>query len=1345
MADQLLQGSEANKKKIYPVNYIQNISDSDNNESLIDILKRFNSLTVDYNTDAPTTRLQIPEKFRKQGMILSYIDKGVLNSYVYTSIDVSDDEWKSDANWTTYRSGGLGNLDSVNATSITLDSVSPATAKATIIGDSINFQFGIPRGPKGDAGDIGATGPRGLQGPPGEVPIIPVFFNIFTRSDNVDTPPAVPKGGLYNPDSLQLLNIPSGWSLSADALIGYVYQSTGSFNSSTGVQIGAWSEPALISGKDGAAAAAGKDGNSIEFIYQLQKDVNNNLTAPNSNQQDGYVPDGWTDHPQGISITNKVEYVCSRLKKDNVWGAFSTPAIWSKWSVDGKDGDGVEYIFQRTATPDAPTVPTDVSQDNDYVPTGWTDNPSGVSQQNPYEWVCTRKQTNGVWGAFKGSSEDATKAALWATWQKGDAGDAGPMGDSAVTMYSYSSGPSVKPALVADNINPGSNWGAVWPTDYTVDKTVWSISGIKTYDNKLKGTWAGPYLLTGIPGVATTPNYKTYIYIKQDTKPDKPAAGIDATTIPTGWADYPSDTGNWWQCIGDVNGTSGKVTAWSEVLPVNGKDGQAQDGSHVEFRFCLGSATAPDKALVNNKRTPDGYTIAPPAVTTGKYLWMTTATITSSDALSGTWSAPVKISGEQGPKGDTGPAGSPGPAGSQGVAGVPGVDIELRYGLGEELYDPFIIDGLDQTDIDNQLAKRIPDEQYYTLNVPTPTTTTPYIWCIQARIQHQTNNDAGTVVGGKWSQPFRLSGTNGINGTSGKKGQILYPAGLYNLDTAYTTDDIKAPYVLDSKDGNFYVLNSIMTWKGSEQNNTYPSQNAAKTDGSAVWVKFDSFEAVYAKIGIIANGLIGSAVFNGDYMFSMIGVVTTKTSQVAGMDNVIILTKRSATAITAKPDMTGVPNKNDYAWAPTGWTNGVIPEGTDTLYVYTYYIDRPDDSVAPVAYTQDTLPLYHTQTINVYGSNYEDFDSAHIYDGHFCPNFLVNLKTGEGHYAAGKIKFNSDGTGNFGDAIYWDSEGNFIGELWDKPQSGTTVNLPMIPNGCSKLVRMPFNNSDTSNPQTFLLNAENSRATIVTYKSKSSPTPMTAKGSMQLTCPDKGMGILMCNGFINENGDEYWHVGFMYYTPIEVEAAEVTATIDYNVRGAADNRGTITLSQTTDLYANFSIKYQQAGAGYGAGSKIITVPPNTKTVNFDIGYRVISMEVSTPEGSASYSFKVVMGEIQYAAYIRLYCGVGITALSEGRAGYITHNLDRDVVSSAITINYTYKYFRTGGIELQSLQDSRIIDPNNKLITASGSCTIPANTNSVVVDDNLPVGADLVNTIITGAAANPALPNIYIDY
>lgn len=57
------------------------------------------------------------------------------------------------------------------------------------------------------------------------------------------------------------------------------------------------------------------------------------------------------------------------------------------------------------------------------------------------------------------------------------------------------------------------------------------------------------------------------------------------------------------------------------------------------------------------------------------------------------------------------------------------------------------------------------------------------------------------------------------------------------------------------------------TWQGTLHSNESPS-----TDTSNSWVKLEAFEALYAKIGIIPNALIGSAVFNDAYMFSQQGV-----------------------------------------------------------------------------------------------------------------------------------------------------------------------------------------------------------------------------------------------------------------------------------------------------------------------------------------------------------------------------------------------------------------------------------------------------------------------------------------
>lgn len=82
----------------------------------------------------------------------------------------------------------------------------------------------------------------------------------------------------------------------------------------------------------------------------------------------------------------------------------------------GKDGKGIEYIFKRTtnSTPPSNPTPSDWSTnaeylrtDKEYIPTGWTDDPTGVDAVNLYEWVSKRVSVNGHWGAFSEPAEYA--------------------------------------------------------------------------------------------------------------------------------------------------------------------------------------------------------------------------------------------------------------------------------------------------------------------------------------------------------------------------------------------------------------------------------------------------------------------------------------------------------------------------------------------------------------------------------------------------------------------------------------------------------------------------------------------------------------------------------------------------------------------------------------------------------------------------------------------------------------------------------------------------------------------------------------------------------------------------
>ena len=80
----------------------------------------------------------------------------------------------------------------------------------------------------------------------------------------------------------------------------------------------------------------------------------------------------------------------------------------------GKDGKGIEYIFKlQNSAPSNPTPsgyatdPDYQRTDQEYIPYGWTDDPSGVDAVNQYEWVSKRVSTNGHWGAFSEPAEYA--------------------------------------------------------------------------------------------------------------------------------------------------------------------------------------------------------------------------------------------------------------------------------------------------------------------------------------------------------------------------------------------------------------------------------------------------------------------------------------------------------------------------------------------------------------------------------------------------------------------------------------------------------------------------------------------------------------------------------------------------------------------------------------------------------------------------------------------------------------------------------------------------------------------------------------------------------------------------
>lgn len=216
------------------------------------------------------------------------------------------------------------------------------------------------------------------------------FYFIYTAASSTPSTPT-----FTDPTSLIGQSV---WSLKPPTPTSgkFVYMSQAMLNARTNT-FGTWSTPIRITGMNGENGA---DGTDIEFIYL--RNTGDTPSKPVSENKDDYVPSGWTDSPSGITATYQYEWVCVRTKPSGsgTWSAYSTPVIWAKWGDKGTDGDGMEYIFQRTEVETAPSTPLTFSPNAGFVPSGWTDEPSGVSADYPFEWVSMRKKTNGVWGGF---------------------------------------------------------------------------------------------------------------------------------------------------------------------------------------------------------------------------------------------------------------------------------------------------------------------------------------------------------------------------------------------------------------------------------------------------------------------------------------------------------------------------------------------------------------------------------------------------------------------------------------------------------------------------------------------------------------------------------------------------------------------------------------------------------------------------------------------------------------------------------------------------------------------------------------------------------------------------------
>lgn len=203
-------------------------------------------------------------------------------------------------------------------------------------------------------------------------------------------------------------------------------------------------------------AMDGKDGASIEYVFACTNDDltpeqvsidNAAANADGAHTTDEYLPNfnfngtivKATDNPVSVTENNQYQWVSLRRRKRGAteWEDFSHPAIWTKYTERGYNGDtyATAQLFIAHTTYDEnnpPTVPVVTSTYDVNTrtvinpPTGW-DKSATKTTDKPYIWT--------IWGSFSENTGNQI-----GEWSKpycitGAPGPAGEDGDEIEEVY----------------------------------------------------------------------------------------------------------------------------------------------------------------------------------------------------------------------------------------------------------------------------------------------------------------------------------------------------------------------------------------------------------------------------------------------------------------------------------------------------------------------------------------------------------------------------------------------------------------------------------------------------------------------------------------------------------------------------------------------------------------------------------------------------------------------------------------------------------------------------------------------------------------------------------------------
>ena len=341
-------------------------------------------------------------------------------------------------------------------------------------------------------------------------------------------------------------------------------------------------------------------------------------------------PEGWST---SMDISNTLGSGARLImwQSEIINGEFSGEWVGPFDVTDGVDSSKYEFVYKRfentptqlqlnsvnSSSPDQQSPAQSPSED-DFIPSGWTDNPQGVGLSNgvtyKYEYVAIRIKKNGFWQQF---SDPIPWSVL---------GEKGRDGDGYEYIYKLSdSDPGTPVAKYGDNRDEDIPDG--WTDDpQGVSSTTGQTKEWVSTRRKTNGTW-GAYSPAALwtqyvpPGTAgKNGQYTQYAYKNDTSRPSTPTSS--STYPPSGWTSSPSTPDfvngyyTWCTTRTITYDASNNVSygTWNTPYRITGDNGQSgEDGKYVEFiyrKFDSKNITWPGSSASNKNLNPANWNIS---------------------------------------------------------------------------------------------------------------------------------------------------------------------------------------------------------------------------------------------------------------------------------------------------------------------------------------------------------------------------------------------------------------------------------------------------------------------------------------------------------------------------------------------------------------------------------------------------------------------------------------------------------------------------------------------------------------------------------------------------------------